>query len=193
MIKSSKLQLQILFTAAILFATIYSIQAQNTASKTTSDFWQRVQFGGGLGLSFGSNYTNISVAPGAIYNVNESFAVGLGAQYSYINQKAYASGVNQTVQYTSNLYGGSVIALFNPIREVQLSAELEQLRVSTERRVVLNSIAENINDDFWNTALFIGAGYRAGNVTIGARYNLLHDKNKNVYSDPFMPFVRVYF
>ena len=193
MIKFSTLRYQILFSAAIVVLGFSNMQAQNMAPKVKSEFWQKVQFGGGLGLSFGSNYTNISVAPGAIYNVNDYFAVGLGAQYSYINQKAYAAGVNQTMQYTSNLYGGSVIALFNPIRAVQLSAEVEQLRVNTERKITVNSIAENVNDDFWNTALFLGAGYRAGNVTIGARYNVLHEKSKNVYSEPFMPFVRVYF
>ena len=85
------------------------------------------------------------------------------------------------------------MALFNPIRAIQLSAEIEQLRVNTERKIVTNAIVENVNDDFWNTALFLGAGFRTGNVTIGARYNLLFDKNKNVYSEPFMPFVRVYF
>jgi hypothetical protein len=54
---------------------------------------------------------------------------------------------------------------------------------------------ENINlkENFWNTGLFLGAGYRTQNVTIGARYNVLFDKDRNVYGDAFMPFVRVYF
>jgi hypothetical protein len=37
-----------------------------------------VQFGGGVGLGFGSNYTDISLAPSAIYNFNEYVALGLG-------------------------------------------------------------------------------------------------------------------
>jgi hypothetical protein len=36
-----------------------------------------VQFGGGVGLGFGSNYTDISLAPSAIYNFNEYVALGL--------------------------------------------------------------------------------------------------------------------
>ncbi len=193
MIKFSTLRYQILFSAVFVLLSISNIQAQINPPKAKSEFWQRVQFGGGLGLNFGSNYTNISVAPGAIYNVNEYFAIGLGAQYTYIDQKARVLNSNQTLQYTSNLYGGSVVALFNPIRSIQLSAEVEQLRVNTERKIVTNAIVETENNDFWNTALFIGAGYRTGSVTIGARYDLLHDKDKNVYSEPFMPFVRVYF
>jgi hypothetical protein len=33
------------------------------------------------------------------------------------------------------------------------------------------------SQNYWNTGLFVGAGYRSGNATIGARYNVLTDKN----------------
>ncbi|KIA84801.1 hypothetical protein [Flavobacterium sp. AED] len=162
-----------------LFSSCFlSAQQQTIAHHSQSDFWKKVQFGGGIGLSFGSQYTDISLAPSAIYNFNEYVALGLGAQYTYIKQKNY---------YASHLYGGSIVALLNPIKEIQLSAELEELRVN------VNLIGSNSNSqDYWNTGLFLGAGYRTGNVTIGARYNVLNDNN-NVYGTAFMPFVRVYF
>ncbi|MEN9910104.1 MAG: hypothetical protein RLZZ540_3263 [Bacteroidota bacterium] len=169
----------ILATLFAFFSIQLSAQNQNPDFKSNSDFWQNVQFGGGLGLSIGSGYTDISVAPSAIYNVNEYFSVGLGAQYTYVKVKN---------SYNSNLYGGSLITLFNPIPEIQLSAELEQLRVN------LKGVGNNnFSDNFWNTGLFLGAGYRTGNVTIGARYNVLYKENKGAYSDAFMPFVRFYF
>ena len=144
-----------------------------------SEFWKKVQFGGGLGLGFGNNSTNISVAPSAIYNFNEKVALGLGVQYSYIRQKDF---------YTSHLYGGSIIGLVNPIQEIQLSAELEELRVNTDF-----DNSSFTTDNFWNTALFLGAGYRTNNATIGVRYNVLHKDNNNIYTTAFMPFVRIYF
>lgn len=55
-----------------------------------SDFWKNVRFGGGLGLGFGSGYTDITVAPSAIYNFNEYFALGTGLQYSYFRQKDFS-------------------------------------------------------------------------------------------------------
>lgn len=176
----STLSNAILIALFVFFSA--NLSAQNFNSKTNSnpDFWKKVQFGGGLGLSIGNQYTDISIAPSAIYNVDQYFSVGLGLQYTYAKQKD---------NYNSNLYGGSVIALFNPIPEIQLSAELEQLRVNV-KGIGYNSGIEN---NFWNTGLFLGAGYRNGNVTIGARYNVLHDVNKSAYSDAFMPFVRVYF
>ncbi len=171
----------LILLALILFFSIQlSAQNQNPDFKSNTDFWQNVQFGGGLGLSLGTGYTDISVAPSAIYNVNEYFAVGLGAQYTYVKVKN---------SYNSNLYGGSLITLFNPLPEIQLSAELEQLRVNVKG--IENN--NNFRNDFWNTGLFLGAGYRNGNVTIGARYNVLYKEDKGAYSDAFMPFVRFYF
>jgi hypothetical protein len=41
--------------------------------------------------------------------------------------------------------------------------------------------------------LFLGAGYNTGNVVLGVRYNVLFNENDYVYSDAFMPFIRVYF
>jgi hypothetical protein len=46
-------------------------QQQRITPKSSGNFWQNVQFGGGVGLGFGSNYTDISLAPSAIYNFNE--------------------------------------------------------------------------------------------------------------------------
>ena len=163
---------------SLFFSGFLLAQQQTTAPKAQSDFWEKVQFGGGLGLSIGSGYTDISLAPSAIYNFNQYVALGLGAQYRYVKQKNY---------YASNLYGGSIIGLFNPISQIQLSAELEELRVNVNL-----SRSDSNSQDYWNTGLFLGAGYKTGNVTIGARYNVLSDNN-NVYGNAFMPFVRVYF
>ncbi len=161
-----------------LFLISCSIFAQTTAPKPACEFWKKVQFGGGLGLGFGSDFTNISIAPNAVYNVNKYVGLGLGLQYSYLKQKNF---------YSSNMYGASFITLINPIEQIQLSIELEQLRVNVAYQ------NPDFSDDFWNTGLFLGAGYRTGNVTIGARYNVLFDKDKGVYGDAFMPFVRILF
>jgi long-subunit fatty acid transport protein len=160
------------------FAWDTSFSQEVNPEKQKSVFWKNVQFGGGLGLGFGSGYTDITIAPTAIYNFNDYFALGAGVQYSYLRQKDF---------FKSSNYGASVIGLFNPIPEAQLSVELEQLRVNLTYEDI------DVNENFWNTALFLGAGYRMENVTIGARYNVLFDKDKNVYGEAFMPFVRVFF
>ncbi|SHG66809.1 hypothetical protein SAMN05444372_108147 [Flavobacterium micromati] len=167
----------LLITTLLGSATLCA-QQNNGAISTQNDFWKNVQFGGGLGLGFGSGFTDITVAPSAIYNFNEYIALGIGAQYSYLKQRDF---------FATNLYGGSLITLANPIPQIQLSAELEQLRVN---QGIDGTRTNSLN--YWNTALFVGVGYRSGFATIGVRYNVLNDSN-NIYGSAFMPFVRVFF
>lgn len=171
----------ILCVIIVFFSGDLSAQQTTVSSTSKSDFWDNVQFGGGFGASVGSGYTDITLAPSAIYNFNEYVAAGVGLQGSYVSSKNY---------FSSAIYGASLVGLFNPIEDVQLSIELEQLRVNS----TLKDIGyPDIKDNFWNTALFLGGGFRADNVTIGARYNVLWNKNDYVYSGAFMPFIRVYF
>ena len=145
-----------------------------------SEFWKRVSFGGGLGLNVGNGYTDIGISPSAIYKINEYISIGTGLQLSYVSVKN---------NYNSFIYGASLITLVNPIDKIQLSLELEQLKVNTH----YESYFQIPSKHFWNTGLFLGAGYRTNNVTIGGRYNVLYDQNDGVYSNAFMPFIRVYF
>ena len=169
----------------VLFFSLFSMSfyAQQTElpKAKTGAFWEKVQFGGGLGLGIGSGYTNITVAPSAIYNFNDYFSFGTGLQYSYLKQRDF---------YSSNVFGGSLIGLFNPIEELQLSMEIEETNV---HNTYIDNVAGDYKRSFWNTGLFIGAGLRQDNFTIGGRINVLYDKNKDIYGSAFMPFVRVFF
>ncbi len=179
--KNFVMNLTFLLTFVFLFGIKSEIFAQeSTQMKTKSDFWNHVQFGGGLGLGVGNGYADIMVAPSAIYNFNQYVSAGLGVQYNYVKQRDL---------YKANMYGGSMIALFNPIEEIQISTELEQLRVNR----TFEDFYGSAKQDFWNTALFVGAGYRNDNITLGIRYNVLHRDKDNIYAEAFMPFVRIYF
>jgi len=155
-------------------------QGQTNSPQPQNEFWRNVQFGGGIGLSIGSGYTDITLAPSAIYPVNSIVALGLGLQLGYVSQKKY---------YTSFVYGASMIGLINPISQIQLSVELEETNANTDYQ----SPGGNVSQNYWNTALYLGAGYRTGNVTIGLRYDVLFNPNQSFYGDAFMPFVRAYF
>ena len=169
-IRSLKLFTFGMFLATTCFTT--------TAQEAENTFWNNVQFGGGLGVSFGNGNFSGTLAPSAIYNFNEYVAMGPSLIFSYQSGDFFKS----------TLYGGSWITLFNPIPEIQLSAEIEQLRVNQE----IEFIEGTEKDNFWNSALFAGAGYRAGPVTTGLRYNLLYQDNDQVYATAWNPFVRVF-
>jgi hypothetical protein len=176
----------IFLTKSLVFTFLlclsFKISAQQMPqTKLKSEFWKRVQFGGGFGLSIGSGYTDVTLVPSAIYNFNRYVAVGVGLQGSRVAIRN---------EYSSWLYGGSLIGLFNPIEEIQLSLEIEEVRVNNSYELISGG---SLKDNFWNTSLFLGGGYRTGDVVIGARYNVLFNKDNYVYSEALMPFIRVYF
>jgi hypothetical protein len=152
-------------------------QGPSNTPQPPSDFWKHVQFGGGIGLNFSSGYSDVFVAPSAIYNFNPTVALGVGLNLNYVASKNY---------YSSFVYGISTIVLVNPIPQIQLSLGLNQSRVNYQEEGF-----SNYSEDYWDTSLIVGAGYRTGNVTIGVGYNLLQDDRYD--TEPFVPFVRAYF
>ena len=163
------------YILGLLFLIAFSANSQTSPS----NFWNDVRFGGGIGLGFSNGYFNGSIAPSAIYQVNEQFATGVSLNFNYAkfdDDRLLA-------------YGGSVLALYNPIPFIQLSSELEQLRVN--RTYALDG--GNLEDNYWSPALFLGIGYSNRNVTFGLRYDVLYDDNKSIYTNALMPFVRLYF
>lgn len=165
-------------TCVIVFMTC-SFFSFSQNQDSTDSFWDDVRFGGSIGLSFGDGFFSGTIAPGAIYQFNSQFAAGVGLNATYNKQDNF---------FKSTILGGSIIGVFSPIRELQLSAEFEQLNIN---RKFDNPIY--LDDNYWYPALFMGIGYSNGNVTLGIRYDLLYNREKSIYADPYMPFVRVYF
>jgi hypothetical protein len=177
---------RVFFSNTSIYLIIFSlfstgVFSQNLNDNNNSDFWNHVRFGGGIGLSFGDGFFSGTLAPSAIYEFSDYFALGVGLTASYAKQNNI---------FKSTIFGANLVTLFNPIREIQLSSEFEQLNVN---RNFDENFVSNIDDNYWYPALFLGAGYRSRNVTIGVRYDVLYDDTKSIYADPWMPFVRVYF
>ena len=169
------------FLIVLLSLCSFGLMAQNSNSNGTSnDFWNHVRFGGGIGLSFGDGFFSGTLAPSAIYQFNEQVALGVGLSGTYNTQKDY---------YKSSVLGVSILGLVNPIPQIQLSAEFEELNVSRK----WDSRTGYANENCWYPALFLGAGYSSGPVTFGIRFDVLYDQNKSIYSESWVPFVRVYF
>lgn len=151
-----------------------------SAQENTTSFWDHVRFGGGVGLSFGDGFFSGTLAPSAIYDVNDQLSMGVGLNGTYNSLKN---------TYNSTIIGGSLLTLFNVIPEIQLSAEFEELNVTRNFESDLNIEDQN----YWYPALFLGGGYRTQNITIGIRYDVLYDEAKSVYANAWAPFFRVYF
>lgn len=109
--------LKTFFYVLIFLNSTLLFSQQDSIPKTKSVFWQKVQFGGGLGLAVGNGYTDVSISPTAYYNVNKFYAIGVGLTGSYVAQKSNPSNFN-SLGYKSTIFGGSIIGLVNPIEEI---------------------------------------------------------------------------
>ncbi|TRZ46356.1 alpha-ketoglutarate decarboxylase [Robertkochia solimangrovi] len=158
----------------LFFSTTFFLQAQNYAPQPS-----RIHFGGNIGLGFGDGFFSGTIAPSAIYQFNPQFAAGAGLNFTWANQRDF---------YKSTIMGGSLIGIYTPIRELQLSGEFEELYV--QRNYDSQFFAD---EDYWYPALFLGAGYNTGPITVGIRYDVLYDEDKSIYGNAWMPFIRVYF
>ena len=169
--------LKFILTISLICFNFYSICAQ----EPEESFWNNVRFGGGLGLSFGDGFFSGSIAPSAIYEFNNQLAAGIGLNATYAKQNNL---------YKSTILGASILTLFNPFEEIQLSGEFEELHVNRDFN---QNFVSTIDDNYWYPALYLGAGYRTGNVTFGIRYDVLFDEDKSIFANPWMPFFRVFF
>lgn len=142
-------------------------------------FWEKVQFGGGVGISFNNNNFQANLSPTALYRPNRFVAFGPSVLFSYQDNDLFRTTV----------YGVSGIVLANPIHNIQLSAEIEQLFGNRRGNDDFNLTDTTIN----NTAFFVGAGYNFNGISIGVRYNLLFDEEDGIFASAFQPFFRVFF
>ena len=167
----------ILTTLVLLQAMLLSAQVKDSTT-VKSAFWENVHFGGGLQLGIGNFQTTLGVSPSAIYSFSDDFATGISG--SYIYSKFKYSDVNY------HIYGGSALALYNPLKELQISTEFEYLTVFRK--------SNNGNSSYQVPALYGGIAYRVGKFSaIGLRYDFLYNSKKSIYDNAFTPFVRLYF
>ena len=164
----------------LLYSFLFLMTTSAISQNDKSYFWENVRFGGGIGLSFGDGFFSGTLAPSAIYQINNQFAAGVGLNGTYNKQKNI---------YESYVVGGSLIGLYNPVSQLQISAELQELHVNRDydNRISL------ADESYWYPALFLGIGYRTNNVTFGVMFDVLYDEDKSIYAEPWTPFVRVYF
>ncbi|WP_405208403.1 alpha-ketoglutarate decarboxylase [Aquimarina sp. LLG6339-5] len=160
----------------LVSAMLFSLQQ---CYSQEDNFWSRVRIGGNIGIGFTNDTFNGILAPSAVYDFNNQFSMGFGLNFGYTDSS----------NFTATNYGASIITLYNPFPSLQLSAEFEQMGVSRSFEIE----GPDINDNYWYPALFIGAGYRIGFVSVGLRYDVLYDDNKSIYASAYAPFVRVFF
>lgn len=170
----------------VLCSIIFSsLLPESIVAQTGDSFGDHVRYGGSFNLSFGNNYTTIGISPSAIYDFSNQFSAGASLSYMYARGDYYDPILNEDYKGTSNIIGGSLLALYSPIQGAQLSVEFEQMNVNYSD--IFGS------DNYWSPAIYVGAAYYSGNFSFGLQYDLLYTTNKSIYSSSITPIFRAYF
>jgi len=162
--------------SVLVLSTLFSLQKSYSQD---NNFWSKVRIGGNIGIGFTNDTFNGIIAPSAVYDFNNYFSLGFGVNFGYTDGR----------NFTATNYGASVITLYNPLPALQISAEFEPMGVSRNFEID----GQNTSEDYWYPALFVGAGYRVGFMSVGLRYDVLYDSDKSIYASAYAPFVRVFF
>lgn len=176
-----------IFVLIIFTSIFYSASAQlplkeREENDTGERFADRLFFGGGLGLQFGTA-TYIEIAPIVGYKLTERLSAGIGLKYIY-----YKFKYNSTQSYSTNIYGGGPFVRFNVIEGLFLHAEYEILNLEVPDINYRKYIRKYI------TSVFLGGGYRQ---MIGNNSSLdllvLYNVNASMYTPYPNPVIRVGF
>ncbi|MEO9891167.1 hypothetical protein [Aurantibacter sp.] len=141
---------------------------------------KRLKFGLGFGLNFVGG-TNIGLSPNLVYQLSNKVSLAAGLQGNYASIK--------NLQKTTTI-GANAVVLYSPVNKFITLLEFAELNVNRTTELPTG----DVKDKFWESALFLGIGmHLTNNISLGAKYNLLYDKDESVYTSPIIPFVNITF
>jgi len=137
------------------------------------------RFYGGFGLGVSNNTFYLEFYPGVVYHFKPELYAGGGVYYAYYSTSTLSG------KAIAHIYGGSALAAYLPIKNLETSLEFQYLFMRQE----VNGLIFHRE----SPALYLGAGYRTAHMVIGFRYDLLYREGRSFYGTAFMPFIRIYF
>jgi len=148
------------------------LQAQTSVTERSS-FKDRLYFGGGLDVSFGSNITVLGVSPLLGYMITSKLSSGIGVIYQYYKDNNF--------DFSTNIYGGRIFSRYNIFNPFLLYNEYEV--ISFERSVLSDEGREAVS------AYYVGGGIsqplgRNAAITLIVLYDLLHDDFESAQPNP---------
>ncbi len=166
---------RIVALALSVLALHMCIRAQDSTTpkqKDTRPFGERIWFGGGIGLSFGT-VTAIQLDPLVGYKVDKEgkLSTGAGVSYWYYRDNRYVPA------YDFKAYGYRVFSRYRFIEQAYAHAEFLHMNVEGNRFAAFSEIQPRI----WVPHLLLGAGYVQ---PLGARSSFFIQVLFDVLQDP---------
>ena len=151
-----------------------------TDFQQNSSFLDRVYTGGGMGFSFGSFASSVSISPIVGYMITERLSAGVGLTYQYNNFK--------TIDVSTSNYGFSLFGRYNLTQQLFLYTEYEYLNFEfIDVTNIDNSERQGFSSYFGGLGYAIPIGRNAAFVVTGL-YNFAWNANDNntPYDSPWL-------
>jgi hypothetical protein len=165
----------IVILLALLLAA--GTSAQERAGDAPPSFRDRIWFGGGVGLSFGT-FTAIQLDPMVGYKVDKpgKLSLGVGGSYWYFRDNRFS------IPYEFNAYGYRIFSRYRFIEQAFAHVEWLHMNVETRRFGPLSDIGRRA----WVPHLLVGGGYmqRLGgrsSVFLQVLFDVVQDPNSLYY------------
>lgn len=156
-----------------LSLTLLLALASPAQDKDTRAFADRLWYGGGIGLSFGT-FTAIQLDPMVAYKIDreERLSVGIGGSYWYFRDNRF------TTPYDFNAYGYRTFSRYRFIEQAFAHVEFLHMNVEANRFGPFSEIAPRI----WVPHLLVGGGYvqsagGRGTIFIQVLFDVWQDPN----------------
>lgn len=162
------------------------ISAQDAQQGQKPRFADRIFFGGGLGLQFGT-ITLIDISPVVGYRVTEKLETGIGLTYKFYKYNDYYSLGSDL---KTNIIGGSVFARYHILENLFAHVEYESLHYRYDEYYGSgSSITFDQRTAIYNS-IFVGGGYRQ-RISSGSYFFImalwnLNDGAYSPYSNPVL-------
>jgi hypothetical protein len=176
----------LLLLSLLLSSTTFAQKNSDQSEVKDKPFKERLVFGGGLGLQFGT-VTFIEVSPVVGYRVTDRLEAGIGLTYKYYKYKDFYfdQTTNNRFDLKSNIYGASLYTRFSIFENIFLHAEYERLRYNYDDIRIIGGqfIREPTHANV--DGLFLGGGYKQ-RISSGAYFYIM--ALWDVIEDPLSPY-----
>jgi len=138
------------FPLIALVTGALGLHGQEQAGNDPRPLADRIWFGGGMGLSFGT-FTAVQLDPMVGYKVDQEgrFSVGVGGSYWYLRDNRF------NVPYDFTAYGYRVFSRYRFVEQFFAHAEFLHMNVERSRFGPLSEIQPRV----WVPHLLLGGGY----------------------------------
>lgn len=174
--------LSLLLTLCIGLSLFGQAQTDGTPAqkKDPRPFKDRIWFGGGVNLSFGT-VSNIGASPLVGYKIDQKgkWSAGLGVNYNYFSDSRF------TPTFESSTYGGSLFTRYRVIPAVFLHTEY-----NLQSYEIFRPFSDELARE-WVPFLLVGGGYAQSMggrsfLTIQVLWDVIQDVRSPYGSQPFI-------